>query len=120
LDVGQESDAHRPGWQLYRGAKVTPFGTTFSVWAPKATTMSVHIATGDAAGDYPLGLAEGQRGVWEVAVPGVKAGDLYGYSIDDGDPLPDPVSRSQPEGVHGLSEVIDPSRFVWTDDQWRG
>jgi maltooligosyltrehalose trehalohydrolase len=120
LDVGQESDAHRPGWQLYRGARVTPFGTTFSVWAPKATTMSVHIATGDAAGDYPLGLAEGQRGVWEVAVPGVKAGDLYGYSIDGGDPLPDPVSRSQPDGVHGPSEVVDPNQFVWTDDQWRG
>ncbi|MEO8333795.1 MAG: malto-oligosyltrehalose trehalohydrolase [bacterium] len=120
LAAEQESDAHRPGWQLYRGAQITPFGTTFSVWAPLATSLGVHISTGEASGDYPLGLAEGQRGVWEVAVPNVKAGDRYGYSIDGGAPLPDPVSRSQPEGVHGLSEVVDPSLFGWTDDHWRG
>ncbi|MDB4889593.1 MAG: malto-oligosyltrehalose trehalohydrolase [Gemmatimonadetes bacterium] len=120
LEVGQESDAAGSNWQLYRGARVTPFGTTFSVWAPAATSLSVHIATGDAAGDYALGLAEGQRGVWEVAVPGVKAGDRYGFVVDGADPLPDPVSRAQPDGVHGLSEVVDPDAFVWTDDQWHG
>jgi maltooligosyltrehalose trehalohydrolase len=120
LEVGQESDAAGPGWQLFRGARLTPFGVNFSVWAPAATSLSVRVATGDAAGDYPLGLAEGQRGVWEVAVPRVKAGDRYGYCLDGTDPLPDPVSRSQPDGVHGLSEVVDPEAFAWTDDQWHG
>ena len=33
---------------------------------------------------------------------------------------PDPASRSQPQGVHGPSEVIDPEAFRWTDGTWPG
>ena len=33
---------------------------------------------------------------------------------------PDPASRFQPEGPHGPSQIIDPSRFAWTDGAWRG
>ena len=33
---------------------------------------------------------------------------------------PDPVSRFQPAGVHGPSEVVDPRAFVWTDREWKG
>jgi maltooligosyltrehalose trehalohydrolase len=33
---------------------------------------------------------------------------------------PDPASRFQPEGPHGSSEAVDPSRFAWTDAAWRG
>jgi malto-oligosyltrehalose trehalohydrolase len=34
--------------------------------------------------------------------------------------VPDPASRFQPEDVHGPSEVIDPRRFDWQDEAWRG
>ena len=37
----------------------------------------------------------------------------------NGREFPDPVSRYQPEGVHGPSEVVD-SAFPWTDRQWFG
>lgn len=33
--------------------------------------------------------------------------------------MPDPVSRFQPEGVHGPSEVVD-TEFDWTDADWNG
>jgi maltooligosyltrehalose trehalohydrolase len=33
--------------------------------------------------------------------------------------FPDPASRFQPKGVHGPSQVVDPSRFEWTDQDWR-
>jgi maltooligosyltrehalose trehalohydrolase len=118
--AGQENDVTGRGWKLVRGATLNAAGTTFSVWAPKATALTVHVATGSAAGDYPLVLDAGQRGLWEMSVPAVQAGDRYGYCIDGGDPLPDPVSRSQPNGVHGLSEVVDPGAYTWTDDHWRG
>jgi maltooligosyltrehalose trehalohydrolase len=36
-----------------------------------------------------------------------QAGSRYRYSVDGGDPLPDPRSRWQPDGVHGDSRVID-------------
>ena len=48
------------------------------------------------------------------------AGSLYQYRIDGSGPFPDPASRFQPEGVHGPSQVVDPSRFRWTDAHWRG
>jgi maltooligosyltrehalose trehalohydrolase len=58
--------------------------------------------------------------VWSAVVEGARAGDRYAYSIDGADPLPDPASRFQPDGVHGWSEIVDPSAFTWNDDDWDG
>src|SRR5207253_7777358 len=49
-----------------------------------------------------------------------RAGDRYRYRLDGQGPFSDPASRFQPEGVHGPSEIVDPSRFVWSDASWRG
>ncbi|HLJ85700.1 MAG TPA: malto-oligosyltrehalose trehalohydrolase [Candidatus Angelobacter sp.] len=48
------------------------------------------------------------------------AGDRYFYQVDDHKPVPDPVSRFLPEGVHGPTEIVDPQAFVWNDAGWRG
>jgi maltooligosyltrehalose trehalohydrolase len=48
------------------------------------------------------------------------AGDRYAYILDGSQPIPDPVSRSLPEGVHGPTEIVDPLAFRWTDESWRG
>ncbi|MBZ5586633.1 MAG: malto-oligosyltrehalose trehalohydrolase [Acidobacteriia bacterium] len=61
------------------------------------------------AGGYFSGLAAGMG-----------EGARYRYRLDGGDSFPDPVSRFQPEGPHGPSQVVDPSRFAWTDVKWRG
>jgi 1,4-alpha-glucan branching enzyme len=34
--------------------------------------------------------------------------------------VPDPASRSNPDGVHGASEVIDPHHYLWQAADWRG
>ena len=47
-------------------------------------------------------------------------GDRYFYIPDSNKPVPDPVSRFLPEGVHGPTEIVDPEKFTWTDHQWRG
>ena len=122
LEASREGDVRTEGptWKLHRGASVLPNGVTFTVWAPIATSMTVHIASGDAAGEYPLARSETERGVWTANIAKARAGDRYGYRIDGAEPLPDPVSRSQPDGVHALSEVIDADSFVWTDQPWRG
>jgi maltooligosyltrehalose trehalohydrolase len=122
LESARQGDVSTQGdhWVLRRGAAMLANGVSFSVWAPAATRVDVHIGTGDAAGDHELARSATDRGVWELNVPGVKAGDRYGYRIDDADPLPDPISRSQPDGVHALSAVVDPSSFQWTDEAWRG
>src|SRR3954468_14937005 len=48
------------------------------------------------------------------------AGDRYFYVVDNEKPVPDPVSRYQPEGVHGPAEIMDPEAFRWSDGEWRG
>ena len=58
--------------------------------------------------------------MWSVTVPNVGANAEYTFVHDDGRALPDPVSRWQPEGVHGASRVIRPDAFHWTDVAWRG
>ena len=109
----------RMPWRLRRGATLTHDGVTFSVWAPLAEVITVVVATGASAGEYAL-APTGERGTWEMEVPGVRAGDRYGYRVNGGEPRPDPISRSQPDGVHGLSAVVDPEAFVWRDERWQG
>ena len=60
-------------------------------------------------------------GYFAGLVADAAAGTLYRYRLDGRtDLLPDPASRFQPAGPHGPSSVIDPGRFAWTDDAWRG
>ncbi len=118
MDGSVESE--QPLWTLRRGASVDSTGTTFRVWAPLAATMVVYVGSGEGAGDHTMEPDAEQPGLWEARIAGVKVGDRYGYRIDGADALPDPVSRSQPDGVHKLSEVVDPDAFVWTDVAWPG
>jgi maltooligosyltrehalose trehalohydrolase len=65
-------------------------------------------------------LARTAEGIFEAEVAEAKPGDRYRYQVDGSGPFPDPASRFQPEGVHGPSLVVDPGRFGWTDQGWRG
>jgi maltooligosyltrehalose trehalohydrolase len=65
-------------------------------------------------------MRRGERGWFEVEDPEAAPGDRYGFALDGGAPLPDPRSPSQPDGVHGLSEVVDHAGFAWTDQDWHG
>ncbi|HVF14565.1 MAG TPA: malto-oligosyltrehalose trehalohydrolase, partial [Acidimicrobiales bacterium] len=44
----------------------------------------------------------------------------YGFSLDGGEPRPDPRSPWQPDGVHALSRPVDHAAFSWTDGAWPG
>jgi maltooligosyltrehalose trehalohydrolase len=62
-----------------------------------------------------------EEGYFSGHVAEAVAGSLYRYRLDGKPELyPDPASRFQPEGPHGPSQVIDPSRFHWSDQNWRG
>ena len=88
----------------------------FTVWAPRARNVEIHLH-----GERPrsVALEPGQRGYFSASVDGVTPGARYTYRLDGDDEWPDPASRSQPDGVHGPSAVVDPS-FDWADDGWRG
>jgi len=99
------------------GAIPTAGGTRFEVWAPEARRVEVVRETpGKPKQAWPL---EGDgSGVFGGEVEGIEPGDLYRYRLDGAGPYPDPASRFQPLGVHGPSQVIDPDRFPWTDQDF--
>ena len=86
---------------------------TFRVWAPHASRVAVRVADADHE------LASVEDGVYEARVPG-RSGDEYVYVLDGGEPMADPWSRSQPQGILGPSRIVDPRGFVWSDHDWRG
>ena len=53
-------------------------------------------------------MARQQRGYFAVEANDCRPGDRYWFIVD-GRELPDPASRSQPEGVFGPSQVVDSS-----------
>jgi maltooligosyltrehalose trehalohydrolase len=62
-------------------------------------------------------MARDPDGYYRLTVPDVAPGTRYRYLLSGNKSRPDPASRFQPEGVHGPSEVVDPS-FPWTDQAW--
>jgi maltooligosyltrehalose trehalohydrolase len=49
------------------------------------------------------------------------AGTQYGFRLDQQSQVwPDPASRYQPAGPDGMSQVVDPTVFKWSDQKWKG
>jgi maltooligosyltrehalose trehalohydrolase len=92
-------------------------GVHFRVWAPRAEAVEV-VLDGGAEGAHPLETDGG--GYFSGVVGEARAGTRYRFRLDGDDEFPDPVSRYQPEGPGGPSEVVDPGAFAWTDAGWRG
>ena len=97
------------------GASFLPGGVTFRVWAPRCRSVDV-IVDGRAV----EALVQREGGLFEGRLEGVAEGARYKFRLDGARYRPDPASRYQPEGIHGTSVVVDPSRFVWTDGEFAG
>jgi maltooligosyltrehalose trehalohydrolase len=94
-------------------------GVEFRVWAPRRTRVDVIVDSGSASRIVPL--ADEGNGYFSGLLTDASAGTRYRYRLDGaGEGFPDPASRFQPEGPHGPSEVVDPTAFGWTDQEWRG
>ena len=100
------------------GAWVAGGQTHFRVWASRVATVEV-VVEGPGEG-RSIALSRDEAGYFAGSAPDLPPGSRYRYRLDGGSTYPDPASRSQPDGVHGPSEVIDPSCFGWTDHHWPG
>ena len=93
------------------------------VWAPDAQHLTLHLTQEDRElAMVPL-RESGDREVedgWWVSPEPLEPGTRYLLAVDDQPPFPDPRTRRQPEGVHGPSEIVDLSSFVWSDEGWGG
>src|SRR5687767_10416193 len=83
------------------GAEPGADGVHFRVWAPSGRKLEVVLEEGGRA----FALEPEPGGYFSGLVPRVWAGALYRLALDGGERLPDPVSRFQPQGPHGPSEV---------------
>jgi maltooligosyltrehalose trehalohydrolase len=94
------------------------------VWAPAAKSVEVVTPerripllpdTGDSAevsrNADAAGVSAGAGGYWRTDIGESLLAQGYRYSIDGGEPIPDPQSKWQPDGVHGPSYPVDPARL---------
>lgn len=89
--------------------------TIFRVWAPRAHTVDVALGSvrGEAVRQAPMSV--GERGWWEADIPEAGPQTTYRFVLDGGEPLPDPRSPWQPDGIFGFSRVVDHAAFAWSD-----
>jgi len=89
----------------------------FRVWAPELRQVGLRIISPPAR---DLSLEKDEAGYWRSTMDDLPPGSRYWYRLEGTTQRPDPASQSQPEGVHGPSEVLDHSAFAWTDAGWEG
>ncbi|MBD3345252.1 MAG: malto-oligosyltrehalose trehalohydrolase [Chitinivibrionales bacterium] len=99
------------------GAWYTPGKCTFTVWAPHHEKITLELLRPRKA---EIPMDKDPLGYWHCLLPELPAGSIYQYCIDDSIRRPDPASFTQPEGVHGPSQVVDHTEFAWEDQKWKG
>ncbi|MCL5281267.1 MAG: malto-oligosyltrehalose trehalohydrolase [Planctomycetes bacterium] len=100
------------------GAEVIDRRIDFRIWAPSHKGVEVVI---EQPRPEAIPMTAEEQGYFSAIVrhPGQRV--LYRFRLNNKEALlPDPAARFQPEGPHGPSEVIDPTSFAWTDQNWRG
>jgi maltooligosyltrehalose trehalohydrolase len=102
-------------WWYPVGGQLQEGGAAFRVWAVNHQEVLVRI---NNAKEHRL--APEASGFFSGFVPDARTGSTYNFVLGDKGVFPDPASRFQPEGPHGPSQLIDPTKFSWTDHDWPG
>ena len=99
-------------------------GTRFRLWAPSVVRAELQLAEDRLVGARPYPMRTAEPGWHEVTVPEAGAGSRYKFllHLKDGTAwsVPDPASRSNPDGVHEASSVVDAGAYAWRETAWRG
>ncbi|MBV9657373.1 MAG: malto-oligosyltrehalose trehalohydrolase [Verrucomicrobia bacterium] len=99
-------------------------GVDYRVWALDHARVEVVVTNADDAASIArvVPLVRAADGWFEGTDAAGRVGDLYQFRLD-GDPaqtFPDPLSRSQPRGVHGPSQVVaGGAAFAWEREATR-
>lgn len=97
-------------------------GVAFSVWAPNAKRVSVVGNFNNWDGRYHMMRLMGSSGVWELFIPGLKAGQVYKYEVrtkaDHNFLKTDPYGAYFEAPPNNATVVFDQSKYVWNDSEW--
>jgi maltooligosyltrehalose trehalohydrolase len=106
------------------GSELLPQGgVRFQLWAPSCAHVALELKprTGGSSIRHEMQPTDGWH---ERVIPEASAGDRYQYIVGSTGggilAVPDPASRSNPDGVHGASVIIDPTRYAWQTSEWPG
>jgi len=86
----------------------------FTLWGPFLKDVALKIAS------ETVPMEKDELGYWHVTLDNVPPKTHYFYRLNNSRELPDPASFSQPQGIHGPTQVVDHSRFKWEDKNWSG
>jgi maltooligosyltrehalose trehalohydrolase len=102
-------------------------GAQFRLWAPSSPSVELQLQPRgtDTWLQQPMQNLDG--GWHELRLPEAAAGSRYKFVVQAvlaggtrSLAVPDPASRSNPDGVHGASAVVDPFEHAWACPAWRG
>jgi maltooligosyltrehalose trehalohydrolase len=117
-----KSRGHQTDRRLPIGAEVLVDGqVSFRVWAPKPRRIHLVLDGGGSAKPEELRLQAEGDGYCSLLTDRAQPGMRYGFRLDQAERIrPDPASRFQPDDPGGLSQIVDPRTFQWTDHDWKG
>ncbi|MEI7997536.1 MAG: malto-oligosyltrehalose trehalohydrolase, partial [Methylococcaceae bacterium] len=106
-----------------------PFGASllsdgkvrFRLWAPAARAVEL-CPENQSSEEIGLPMNRLSDGWFQIETLPLQVvpETLYHYRLDGRLNVPDPASRSNPQDVHGPSQVVDATAFIWQDDGWQG
>ncbi len=114
--VGRRGANEQP---VVGAAPIEGASTYFVVWAPFHERLTLEVLAADGGATRPFVLDRDEHGYHRVTVEDCGPGSRYRYRLPDGTTCADPASRSQPDGVHGPSEVVDLGAYAWGDAGFR-
>jgi maltooligosyltrehalose trehalohydrolase len=88
------------------------------VWAPACHSVEI-LVLHDRGRESAVPLDREDDGFFSGTFDAA-VGDRYWFRLDGDRKRPDPVSRFQPDGPHGPSQIVDPAAFAWSDAAWTG
>ena len=90
----------------------------YRVWAPEKQRVEVILFSEQGDILRAVLLRPAGDGYFQGTDTQGREGDLYKYRLDgdEGRTFPDPLSRYQPRGVHGPSQVMAARQYAWKHD----
>src|SRR3984957_1594178 len=98
-------------------------GARFRLWAPSSPRVALQVQARNDSAPLRLAMRAGPDGWHEIDVADAQAGWRYQFIVQSGGQaltVPDPASRSNPQGVFGASEIVDPRGYAWLNPAWTG
>lgn len=89
---------------------------TWNLWAPRAECVELVLSPEEKRSIHKMQRTEDW---FSFRMQGIDDGVRYAFRMGELE-LPDPASRSQPDGVHRASAVFTPQSYQWRDHNWAG